>query len=65
MPIEQRLSMPDITPITQEVRFDLDDYLRGNAIDQIEVVGKMLELGLIDIPAGRRMLDLVEEGNER
>jgi hypothetical protein len=25
----------------------------------------MLELGLIDIPAARGMLDLVEEGSER
>jgi HK97 family phage portal protein len=64
-PIEQRLSMPDITPITQEVRFDLDEYLRGNTMEQVEVVGKMLELGLIDIPAARGMLDLVEEGSER
>jgi HK97 family phage portal protein len=64
-PIEQRLSMTDITPITQEVRFDLDEYLRGNTMEQVEVVGKMLELGLIDIPAARGMLDLVEEGSER
>jgi HK97 family phage portal protein len=64
MPIEQRLSMPDITPITQEVRFSLDDYLRGNPLEQVEVIGKMLELGLIDVPAARGMLDLVEEGSE-
>lgn len=65
LPIEQRLSMADITPITQEVRFDLDEYLRGNPLEQVEIIGKMLELGLIDIAAGRRMLDLVEEGSER
>ena len=64
-PIEQRLSMSDITPITQEVRFELSEYLRGNPLEQIEVIGKMLELGLIDIPAARGMLDLVEEGSER
>jgi HK97 family phage portal protein len=64
MPIEQRLSMPDVTPITQEVRFDLDDYLRGNPIDQVEVVGKMIELGLIDVAEARGMLDLVEKGND-
>ena len=65
MPIEQRLSMPDITPITQEVRFDLDDYLRGNPVDQVEVIGRMIELGLINVQEGRNMLDLVEEGSER
>lgn len=63
MPIEQRLSMPDITPITQEVRFSLEDYLRGNPAEQVEVVGKMIELGLIDVPEARGMLDLVERGN--
>jgi len=63
VPIEQRLSMPDITPITQEVRFSLEDYLRGNPLEQIEVVGKMLELQLIDINEARGMLDLVERGN--
>ena len=62
-PIEQRLSMPDITPITQEVRFDLDEYLRGNPIEQIDVVEKMINLGLIDIAEARGMLDLVEKGN--
>lgn len=65
LPIEQRLSMPDITPITQEVRFSLDEYLRGNPMEQVEIIGKMLELGLIDIATGRRMLDLIEEGSER
>lgn len=65
LPIEQRLSMPDITPITQEVRFSLDEYLRGNPMEQVEIIGKMLELGLIDIPTGRKMLDLIEEGSER
>lgn len=64
MPIEQRLSMADITPITQEVRFSLEDYLRGNPIEQIEVIGKMLELELIDRDEARGMLDLVERGRE-
>lgn len=64
MPIEQRLSMPDITPITQEVRFGLDDYLRGNPLEQVEVIGKMIELGLIDTDEARGMLDLVERGRE-
>lgn len=64
MPIEQRLSMADITPITQEVRFSLEDYLRGNPLEQIEVIGKMLELELIDRDEARGMLDLVERGRE-
>jgi hypothetical protein len=62
-PLEQRLSMPDITPITQDVRFSLDEFLRGNPLEEAEVVGKYLELDLIDIPTARGMLDLVEKGN--
>lgn len=62
--VEQRLSMPDVLPITQEVRFSLEDYLRGNPMEEIDVVGKMLELGLIDIPEARGMLDLVERGTD-
>lgn len=63
-PIEQRLSMADITPITQEVRFSLEEYLRGNPLEEAEVIGKYIELGLIDIPTARGMLDLIEEGSE-
>jgi hypothetical protein len=63
-PIEQRLSMPDITPITQEVRFSLDEFLRGNPLEEVDVIARYLELGLIDIPTARGMLDLIEEGTE-
>lgn len=60
--VEQRLSMDDITPVTQEVRFDLDDYLRGNPIEQIDVIGKMLELNLINEDEARAMMDLAPRG---
>lgn len=61
--IEQRLSMDDITPITQEVRFDFDEYLRGNPLEQIEVVKNLLELELIDQAEASAMLDLIPRGN--
>lgn len=64
MVIEQRLSMPDITPITQDIRFSLETYLRGNPMEQIDIVGKMLELDLINTDEARGMLDLVDRGNE-
>lgn len=60
--IEQRLSMDDITPVTQEIRFDLDEYLRGNPLEQIEVIQKMLELNLIDDAEARAMMDLAPRG---
>ncbi len=61
--IEQRLSMDDITPRGQVVRFDLDDYLRGNPLEQVEVIGRMLDLGLIDIDEAREEMDLAPRGN--
>ena len=56
--------MNDITPRGQEVRFDLDDYLRGNPLEQIEVLGKMLDYGLISVEEAREEMDLAPRGNE-
>lgn len=61
--IEERLSMDDITPRGQVVRFDLDDYLRGNPMEQVEVIGKMIELGLISVDEAREEMDLAPRGN--
>ena len=62
--VEQRLSMDDITPMTQRVKFEVEEYLRGTPMERIEVVGKMLELGLIDINEAREMEDLAPRGSE-
>jgi HK97 family phage portal protein len=62
--IEQRLSMDDITPSTQKVRFEVEEYLRGTALERIEVTGRMLELGLIDINEARQMEGLAPRGSE-
>jgi HK97 family phage portal protein len=62
--VEQRLSMDDITPMTQRVRFEVEEYLRGTPMERIEVTGKMLELGLIDIDEARAMEDLAPRGSE-
>lgn len=62
--VEQRLSMDDITPMTQRVRFEVEEYLRGTALERIELTGKMLELGLIDINEARAMEDLAPRGSE-
>ena len=61
--IEERLTMNDLTPRGQKVRFDLDDYLRGNPLEQIEVLGKMLDYGLIDVEEAREEMDLAPRGN--
>jgi HK97 family phage portal protein len=62
--IAERLSMNDITPRGQVVRFDLDDYLRGNPLEQIEVLTKMLDAGLISVEEAREEMDLAPRGNE-
>jgi HK97 family phage portal protein len=62
--ISERLSMNDVTPRGSSVRFDLDDYLRGNPLEQIEVLGKMLDYGLITVDEAREEMDLAPRGNE-
>ncbi len=61
--ISERLSMNDITPRGQVVRFDLDDYLRGNPLEQVEYVGRLLELGIIDVEEAREEIDFAPRGN--
>ena len=62
--VEERLSMNDLTPRGQTVRFDLDDYLRGNPMEQIDVLTKMLDAGLITVDEAREEMDLAPRGNE-
>ena len=61
--IEQRLSMDDVTPRGQTVRFNLDNYLRGNLNEQLDAVEKMITLGLITADEGRAMVDLAPRGS--
>jgi HK97 family phage portal protein len=61
--IEERLSMNDLTPRSQVVRFDLDDYLRGNPLEQIEVLTKMLDAGIINLDEARGQMDLAPRGD--
>jgi len=61
--ISERLSMNDITPRGQIVHFDLDEYLRGNPLEQIEVLTKMLDADLIDVDEARAQMMLAPRGN--
>jgi len=61
--VEQRLSMDDITPITQRVRFEIEEYLRGTPMERIDVTVKLLEAGIIDINEAREMEELAPRGN--
>lgn len=57
-PLEARFSMDDITPRGNYVRFDLDDFLRGNATERVDVTVKLFQAGIITLDEARYMEDL-------
>ena len=57
--IEQRLSMPDFTPQTQHVRFDLNDFLRGTAEERARVWQILNSIGALTVDEIRELEDLV------
>ena len=62
--IESRLSLDDLTPRGQIVKFSVDEtFLRGNANDRLDVIEKMLTLGLIDLEKAKEMEQLAPEGS--
>ena len=63
--IENRLSMNDITNSQNVVRFAVDEtFLRADAMERLNVIEKMLNLGLIDIDQAKEMEDLTPDGND-
>jgi HK97 family phage portal protein len=63
--IENRLSMDDVTNARNTVRFAVDEtFLRADAMERLNVIEKMLNLGLIDVEQAKEMEDLTPEGNE-
>ena len=60
---ESRLSMDDITPRGQYVEVEMDDFLRGNPTERVDVIVKLLDSGIIDIDEARAMEDLAPRGN--
>lgn len=62
--IEARLSLDDLTPRGQHVRFSVDEtFLRSSALDRLTVIEKMLSLGLIDVNQAKAMENLSPEGD--
>jgi HK97 family phage portal protein len=61
--IESRLSQDDITPRGQYVEFELDDFLRGNPTERVDVLVKLLDAGIITIDEARALEDLSPRGN--
>lgn len=62
--IEHRLSMNDITPAGQYVKFGFDDFLRGTPTERVDVITKLLTAGIIDLDEARAMEDLAPRGME-
>jgi HK97 family phage portal protein len=63
--IEDRLSMNDITANGHIVRFNISEtFLRSDDKARLEVIEKMLALGLIDLEEAKEMEDLTPNGNE-
>jgi HK97 family phage portal protein len=62
--IEDRLSLDDITPRGQVVRFAVDEtFLRANPLDRLAVTEKLLALKLIDVDQAKAMEDLTPDGD--
>ena len=62
--IEERLSLDDLLPRDQVVRFAVDEtFLRANPIDRLAVTEKLLTLGLIDVEQAKSMEDLTPDGD--
>jgi HK97 family phage portal protein len=63
--IEDRLSLDDLTPRGQVVRFAVDEtFLRANPQDRLAVTEKLLQLGLIDLNQAKEMEGLTPDGSE-
>lgn len=57
--IADRLGMPDFTPQTQMVQFDLDDYLKGNPTERAQVYQTLNSIGVLSVEEIREMENLV------
>jgi hypothetical protein len=63
--IQARLSMDDISTAGHEVRFAVfDTFLKQDPIKELEVIEKMLTLGLITTEQAMEMTDLTPNGSE-
>ena len=57
--IEQRMSLSDFTPLGQDVKFDLDDFLRGNPLERAQVYEILNRVGAMSIEEIREEEDLL------
>jgi HK97 family phage portal protein len=63
--IQDRLSMDDITARGNIVKFDVDSaFLKTDPMERLNVIEKMLTLGLITLDQAMEMEDLTPNGNQ-
>ena len=63
--IQSRLSMDDISTAGHEVRFAVfDTFLKNDPLVELQVIEKMLSLGLISTEQAMEMTDLTPNGSE-
>jgi HK97 family phage portal protein len=58
--IEQRLSMPDFVGQGNEIRYSLDEYLRGNPLERAQVYEILNRIGAMSIQEIREEEDLID-----
>jgi HK97 family phage portal protein len=58
-PIEQRLSAVDFVPNGVEVRFDIDDFLRGSALERAQVYEILNRIGAMSVEQIQEEEDLI------
>ena len=56
--LEDRLSMDDVTRPGFKIRFDLDDFLRGNPAEQVALAVELKNAGIITNDEARDLVDL-------
>lgn len=62
--IEDRLSLDDLTPRGQVVKFAVEEtFLRANPEDRLAVIEKLLQLQLIDLNQAKEMEGLTPDGS--
>ena len=57
--IEKRLSMPDFVAQTTDIRFDLDDFLRGNPLERAQVYEILNRIGAMSVEQIQEEEDLI------
>ena len=51
--------MPDFVPSSQEVKFDLDEYLRGSAYERAQVYEILNRIGALTVDEIRQEEDMI------